>query len=119
METLEEKTGIAKKAAKASIIGTATHSVLCPVHGLPALLLKAGILTGPIVAPLYAANEYLENKLASGMNYFINDIETATHTAHHTLDYAGWAAVIGIPAYIIGKHVYQKAKSRKDFLTKE
>jgi hypothetical protein len=110
METLEEKAGLAKKAAKASILGTAAHSVLCPVHGLPALLLKTGAITGPVIAPLYAANEYLEGKLASGMNYFIYDIETATHTAHHTMDYAGWAAVIGIPGYMIGKYIYKKMK---------
>ncbi len=87
------------------------HAVSCPFHGLPAILLKVGLLPAVIASPLYVFHE----KAVHGIEYCIKPLVNQQYShqvAHNIIDYGGWIA-LGIFGVSIANNTYKKMKNRK------
>lgn len=105
--------------------GTA-HLLTCPVHGVPAVLLKFGLMPTALGTSLY----FVHDKLVKGVRYVIqpevekhyikhpgNPIECiraayqSYHIAHNIVEVAGWIS-LGFFTTSVGIKFYKKFKNK-------
>ena len=123
-----EKKGLVKRIAKGIGLGQLAHLAICPLHGLPGILLKTGLISGAAASPFIAVHDYLVHDIvAPVVSYVRGGEERAEHPhnhdhyhpnsneeiAHNIVDSAGWIAAIGLPAALIGVPVYRNYRKRK------
>jgi hypothetical protein len=115
--------GLVGKVLTGVGLGQLAHFSICPFHGLPALLLKTGLISGTVATPFIAVNDYLVSKItpivstARGDNADYSQISpirynrrdrTINYTnpnreiAKDIVDYSGWSLALGIPVIMIG-----------------
>ncbi len=129
----KERTSLAKKTLAGALVGQLVHFSICPMHGLPAILLKAGLISGAVAAPFVAANNYIVDNLVApvvstvrGDNTDYTNLPLVRYNrrtqnteyvnpnrqiASDIVDYSGWALALGIPLVVLSTHLYRKRRN--------
>lgn len=129
VENARMESGLAKSVLKGTLVGQLAHFAVCPLHGLPGLLIKAGVISGMAASPFVAAHDYLvDDVVAPALSYVRQDSKNEITTygcdshegcvssninyeiAHDIVDYSGWALAIGTPLMFAGASMYRRRK---------
>ncbi|MBM3231900.1 hypothetical protein FJZ21_00780 [Candidatus Pacearchaeota archaeon] len=124
----KERTILTKKTLAGALVGQLAHFSVCPMHGLPAILFKTGLISGAIAAPFMAVNNYLVNQVTPIVSTVRGDntdytslpplrydrrtrtteyVDSNRQIASDIVDYSGWALALGIPLLILLRGVYK------------
>ncbi len=88
------------------------HMSACPFHGIAGILIKTGVISGAIAAPLYSFHEKAVDLTSNGVHYFLSSEKQAHEVAHAIGDYGGWGA-LGVSAVSLGYGLYSRRKRKE------